>query len=154
MQIEISIEMYVRDRSTCWSSHMHTLTTQSCGRKWNIQQWIVMINETEIDESKTGYIPPGVVENKVPPGVDEYTSGIWDALWIIIVFDGITWAWEAQAWRAIGDADIFYFLEFLVFSIYILSLFSLSYFFGSKIIYLFTRFVYLNICHFFFMNAR
>lgn len=87
-----------------------------------------MINETEIDESKTGYIPPGVVENKVPPGVDEYTSGIWDALWIIIVFDGITWAWEAQAWRAIGDADIFYFLEFLVFSIYILSLFSLLFF--------------------------
>lgn len=76
------------------------------------------------------YIPPGVVENNVPPGVDEYTSGIWDASRIIIVFDGITWAWELQAWRAIGDADIFFFFQksfFLLLIILFLYL-SLSYF--------------------------
>lgn len=50
-------------------------------------------------------LPPGVVEYKVPPGVDEYTSGNCDASVTSTRFDGITWACE-QACRAIGDADI------------------------------------------------
>lgn len=51
-----------------------------------------------------------MVEYKVPPGVDEYSSGNWLASVTRTRLDGIAWAWE-HAWRAIGDADIVFFFK-------------------------------------------
>lgn len=51
------------------------------------------------------FSPPGVVEYKVPPGVDEYSSGNWLASVTRTRLGGIACAWE-HAWRAMGEADI------------------------------------------------
>lgn len=66
-------------------------------------KWMVI---KEINKINQKFLPPGVVEYKVPPGVDEYNSGNWLASVTRTRFDGIVCAWE-HAWRAIGDADIF-----------------------------------------------
>lgn len=54
-------------------------------------------------------LPPGVVEYSVPFGVDEQTSGNWAESLISTFFDGIDCDVEHNE-RAIGEADIFYFL--------------------------------------------
>lgn len=79
---------------------------------------LTQINQHENSFLNLEFLPPGVVEYKVPPGVDEYNSGNWLASVTRTRFDGIVCAWE-HAWRAIGDADIFsgskrFFFFFLV----------------------------------------
>lgn len=86
-------------------------------------------------------LPPGVVEYKVPPGVDEYTSGNWFGSLIKTFFDGITWACDEHTWRAIGDADIFFlfllnpFGFFSQFLLYQISNFSFTDFIERKLLF-------------------